>query len=120
MKGTNWGDLFSSKPPFKPRAKSPIWPREKTEEDLVLEIKEKNEETVLMRWNSIQNLFNGFSYDIWGEISKENTTKLTIPEPKLSARPSAWSLHSLEEGYTFDSTAIFKDEEEKLIWKQDL
>ena len=107
LKDTDWSELFTAKPPFKPRPKSPVPPRVRSDEELIFEEKEKSEEIILMRRNSIQNLFNGFSYDVRG-VNPETPRPI---EPKLSARASARSLKSIDDGYTFDSTAMFKTEE---------
>ena len=66
LKDVNWRDLVNknTKPPFKPKPKKALYlnPLSTTEEEKLN--KEKQEEDILLKRNSVQNLFNGYHYDI--------------------------------------------------------
>lgn len=66
LKDTNWKGLLDKTlvPPFIPKPKKAlkVKPQTTTEEERAM--KEKEEENILLRRHSVQNLFNGFHYDI--------------------------------------------------------
>jgi len=88
LKDVNWRDLLAKKltPPFIPKAKKALKVKALSTTEEEKQLKEKEEENVLLRRNSVQNLFNGYHYDIeleYKDLIEKETEKQRMKDTML-------------------------------------
>ena len=83
LKDVDWKGLLDKtiKPPFIPKPKKPLKALALSTTEEEKQRKEKEEENILLKRNSVQNLFNGYHYDI--ELEYKDLIEKDLENRKL-------------------------------------